>query len=104
MGRPAVRAEAHFGSHYVESEEYFLRFSSEPQKPSCKAFQGLSALFRHFRFNLLLSRLWLTTAVRTVLVATIVADRSGDSPNVSSDILDHFVHVFFLKEKYFFGE
>ena len=59
-----------------ESEEDFSVFS-RTHVPSCKAFHQLSAVFRHLRFNLLLSRFWLVTAVRAMLLAAIVANRLG---------------------------
>ena len=60
-----------------ELTKIFFRFQSDSRNPSCKAFHELSEPLRHLRFNLLRSLFWLVTAVRAMLVATIVADHLG---------------------------
>ena len=70
----------HVGGEPILVVFFFLRGSlkkvftfSDPSKD----FHGLSAQFRRFRFNILLSHFWLITGVRTVPVAAAVADHSG---------------------------
>ena len=58
-----------------------LRSFSESRNHSCKEFQGLPAPFRHWRsLTLMFSRFWLMTAVWTVLVETIAANKSEACP------------------------
>ena len=92
----------HFGSFLRGSLKMFLRSFSESRNHPCKDFHGLSAPFRHFRLNILRSRFWLITGVRTVPVATVVADHSGCGPT-SAITPDHVRVGFEEKTCYFCG-